>query len=129
MRQNRSGFTLVEIMIALALLGLVIVMILTPMLGLFGFNRNTGDILDANTVVSQRLDEARTLVRSNYATPINFKARLDDLGITCQNIGIYGAVLNNSCYDTSASTPPLRRLTISTTQGNQSVSASVDVNQ
>lgn len=122
----QNGFTLIEVLVAIALLALIMVAVLTPMLGLFGVSRTSNDVLNANTLAQQRLEEARALVSANYSRPTEFNSKLNSLGVTCKNIGLYGNELQADCNDTTG-VPPLRRLTVTVTQNKQTVTSVVDV--
>lgn len=123
---SESGFTLVEVLVAIVLLAVIMVAVLTPMAGLFGVNRTSESIMDVNTLAQQRLEEARSIVVTNYNTPDSFKARLSELGVTCKDIGLYGQVLQETC-DPAAIVPPLRRLYVTVTRDGQTLTSSIDV--
>lgn len=123
---SEAGFTLIEVLVAIVLLGVIMVAVLTPMAGLFGVNRTSESIMDVNTLAQQRLEEARSVVVTNYNTPDNFKDTLTKLGVTCKDIGLYGQVMQDSCAP-AAVTPPLRRLSITVTRDGQTLTSSIDV--
>lgn len=125
---RQSGFTLIEVIVAIALLAIIIITVLTPMIGLFGFSRDSEDILDANTLSQQRLEEARAIVSANYVSPDVFNPQLKRLGVSCKDIGLFGDEMASSCQVSAAGkTPPLRRLIITVRKDNQQITSSVDV--
>lgn len=126
---GQDGFTLIEVIVALAIFAIVMVAVLTPLLGLFGFSRDTQGILNTNTLSQQRLEQARALVAANYNEPDKFIAKLNGFGVTCKDIGLFGQEIKSDCEKTATSiVPPLRRLAVTVTNDKgKKISSTVDV--
>lgn len=127
--RHAAGFTITEVLVALALLALVLAAIVTPMFGLFNFSRGSQDILSVNSTAQKRLDEARVVVLREYSDPAAFKTELARLKVECTNMSLYGTPLEPAACDkmTGDAAPPLRRLTTRAQENKQEVTVSVDV--
>ena len=67
-RHTAQGFTLVEILVALLLLGIVIVAILAPLTGLFGLTQRSTRQMDATAQAQQAME----LIRGQWLDPSRY---------------------------------------------------------
>lgn len=125
MKRRDAAFTLIEVLIALAILAAVFAAVALPMLTVYRMNATSKRTLDATAQAQQLLEAARTAVLANYANPNLPVATYP--GLTCNNVDVFGGVMPGTCA--SNSSPPARRLAVTVAiAGQNPVSLSVDVN-
>lgn len=130
MRRPDAGFSLIEALVAVALLGIIVVAVSLPVTGFFKVNRNASLSLDATRAAQDLMERARAGVLGtrtvggvqvpNYPDPATVLSDLRaDLSATtaltvtlgCADLNADGSELNASCA-ASAAGPPMRRLTV-----------------
>jgi prepilin-type N-terminal cleavage/methylation domain-containing protein len=127
--QTRAGFTLVETLIALALLGVVLTAVAIPLLNFNKLNITSQQTLTETTSAQRELEAARTFVVANYNNPLLLvTAQLNN--VTCINLNALGSPMplaNQACP--TLTNPSMRRLTITKTVAGASapVTLSLDV--
>ena len=122
-----TGFTIVEILIALLLLGLILVAVAIPLLGFNRINATSQKTLSETTAAQKDLEGARTYVIANYNNPALLTTILLS-GVVCENISALDAVMSPAAC-TSLASPPMRRLTVTKSVDGASapVTLSLDV--
>ncbi|AWN22885.1 hypothetical protein DKM44_06285 [Deinococcus irradiatisoli] len=129
-RQAIQGLTLVEILVAIALLGILVVLTAQPLL----FSLNTSGISDrtlsATRSAQDVLERARAAVVNNYNSPsISAVTKPSGTTLVCQDLAPDGTV-GTSCTSSTNNgvTPYMRRLTVTTSvTGQPDVVLSLDV--
>ncbi|WP_119674121.1 prepilin-type N-terminal cleavage/methylation domain-containing protein [Deinococcus sp. RM] len=61
----RAGFTLIEILVATLLLGVLVLTVLAPVTGLFGLSRSTNQRLTTTTTAQNTMEQIKGLWRNN----------------------------------------------------------------
>lgn len=148
--KNSYGFTIIEILVAIALLGIIFLVISSPITSLYGQNSKSSQTLNATTESVADMESARQIVLSHYEAPNN--AQIDDklkelaqkrnnqlstigdkIDFECKNITVTGQPYPDSnkdeCDDDIASNLIIRRITLKRTVKNGSpISLYLDVN-
>lgn len=124
---RESGFTIVEILISIALLSILVVAIALPILNFQKLNIQSRNSLSATSQAQQNLEKVRQLVINNYSyAPPLTATQLGD--VTCTNISVLNAAMPESDCSLNRN-PPMRRLSVTKriTDQDQPVTLTVDV--
>jgi prepilin-type N-terminal cleavage/methylation domain-containing protein len=109
--RRESGFTIVEVLISILLLGLVVTAVAVPLLGFNKVNIQSQNSLSANTAAQLQLEGARTYVVSNYTNnALLIPANLGS--VKCTNISALDEEMSPAACSLNPN-PPMRRLVIS----------------
>lgn len=125
--ERESGFTIVEILISIALLSILVVAIALPILNFQKLNIQSRNSLSATSKAQQSLERVRQLVINNYSyAPPLTAIQLD--GVTCINISVLNAPMPDADCSLNLN-PPMRRLSVTRQVADQvkPVTLTVDV--
>ncbi|TSA85894.1 type II secretion system protein [Deinococcus detaillensis] len=109
-KSHQVGFTLIETLITLALIGVVVTAIAVPLIGFNKVNIDSQRTLSATAEAQRQIEAVRTLVTADYDyNPPLTAAQLG--GVTCTNLNVLDMPMSPSgCAQLS--NPPMRRLSI-----------------
>lgn len=123
-----SGFTIIEVLVSMALFGVLVAAILAPMANTFKMTSTSKSNLQATSDNQKLLEKARQIVIANYndgakiASLLASDVTLKD--IKCENVNLYNEPMPNLPADCSGAgldgppvipAPPVRRLTLQKT--------------
>ncbi|AZI42337.1 prepilin-type N-terminal cleavage/methylation domain-containing protein [Deinococcus psychrotolerans] len=125
-----QGFTIIEILVAIVLLGIVIIITAQPLINSLRLSATSENTLSGTQEAQDVLERARALVVADYGTPqadLNNMVKPSTSTILCQDVAP-DLTISATCADTTGDTPFLRRLTVTTTVVSQApVVLSLDV--
>ena len=126
-RQRGAGFTIVEVLVAIALFAIVVLVVVAPLTGLFGLTQKSTQQVGATNSAQQALERIRGqwLAQSNYdqgcvdALPAGVTVSIQNEDVQGSAVGAPGNVIRSAdCgSDASVAGPPLRRVTVVATSG------------
>lgn len=149
-KRGEAGFTIIEVLVALTLFAVIILVVLTPLTGLFGLNQRTTGQVSATNLTQRAIEQ----VRGQWLRNVRYdKACIDTAlpsGVTVTTQGedlsgnLIGSVINltaptpnpnvsATCSTTPATAtqtnnaPPLRRLTVTATVNGSSSTQTLEV--
>lgn len=105
-----AGFTIIEILVAISIFGILIAVIMSFMLGVFDSNQKSQETLSATTKAQKDLELARVKLVNSYDSPPSDS----DLGedISCSNRDVFGHAISPEACTATTEVPPVRRLTL-----------------
>ena len=116
-----QGFTIIEILVAVFILGIIIIITAQPLLNSLRLSATSERTLNGTREAQDVLERARATVVGDYASPqadLNILSKPVTSTILCQDV-TPDLSISATCADTSGNTPFLRRLTVTTTIVNQ----------
>ncbi len=132
MKNNNSGFSLVEVLVAIAIFGTLVMVILTPILNSYTLLGRSKTNVQSSADASRDLEKARQIILSNYNSGTTIQSKLATLTptlptgttLTCKNVNTFG----NEMSDCPAlDSPPMRQLTLKRTINNKDLVLKVSV--
>lgn len=135
---SEQGFTLVELLVAIALLGVMLAVIIPGITGLLGINRTSERELNTTTQAQQVVEEvkgawqARAFYDANcvpgLALPTDTTLQSRPLDARAQNPGTAASVsVASSCPATTGTVPTMRRVTVTAGTGAQATTLTLDL--
>lgn len=140
-----QGFTLIEVLVATLLLGVLIMAVMAPLSSLFGLTRNSSSQLASTTLSQNVMEQAKGLWRDQAFYDRNCLAGLSFTGttLTFANLNTVGVVTpaGNSgapvttanCNTTVLTTPftpiPIKRLTVVAGTGTSATTLQLDISR
>ncbi|MEF2280436.1 type II secretion system protein [Deinococcus sp. YIM 134068] len=148
--QAQQGFTLVELLVAIALLGVMLAVVVPGITGLLGVNRSSERELNTTTQAQRALEEVKgawqaapgltdaqlSQVRARFDSncvpglvlPTGVTLQSRPLDSRAQTPGILGNVsVAASCPAATGTTPAMRRVTVTAGTGTQATTLTLDV--
>ncbi|WP_161881986.1 type IV pilus modification PilV family protein [Deinococcus alpinitundrae] len=129
-KHANQGFTIIEILVAVFILGIIIIITAQPLLSSLRLSGTSEKTLNGTREAQDVLERARATVVGDYASPqadLNVMSKPATSTVLCQDVAPDFSI-SATCADTSGNTPFLRRLTVTTTILDQSpVILSLDV--
>ncbi|WP_102128421.1 type II secretion system protein [Deinococcus planocerae] len=133
-----QGFTLVELLVAIALLGMLLAVIIPGITALLGINRTGERDLTATTQAQRVLEEVKGAwqVQDNYdrncapglVLPSGVTLQSRSLDSRARNPGTLGSVsVGASCPVSTGTAPVMRRVTVTAGTGTQATTLTLDV--
>lgn len=89
MRSANHGFTIVEVLISIALLGILVTAILLPIMNSYKMTGQSKLNLQATADAQKRLEHARQVVLANYSNGAAIGTALSDpefVNVVCENL-------------------------------------------
>lgn len=138
----RAGFTLIEILVATLLLGVLVLTVLAPVTGLFGLSRSTNQRLTTTTTAQNTMEQIKGLWRNNGG---NFDRNclpgltLADTTVAVQDLDSNFAEQGTSAAPSTAATctatalpspftpVPAKRVTVTAGSGKDSTVLTMDI--
>ncbi len=133
---HQVGFTIIEVLVSITLLSVIILVILTPLTGLFGLTQRSDQQVTATQSAQRILETIRGdwLSAERYGKLCLTKALpvlVPPLQVQLENLDQTGRVLGTtnlrSQCDGVADSPPMRRVRVSVQVGKATSTLSVDV--
>ncbi len=120
-RQRAQGLTLIEILVAIALLGILVVLTAQPLLFSLSTSGTSDRTLSATRTAQDVLERARAAVINNYNSPsMTAVTKPSGTTLVCQDLAPDGTAATSCAASTdNGVTPYMRRLTVTTTVTNQ----------
>lgn len=144
-RSRQAGFTILEVLIALALFSVVILVVLAPLTGLFGLTQRSTDQIVAVNSGQQVIEQ----IRGQWLNSTRYDKGCIDralsapgvVSVTLQDENLGGEPITSpaplataadcrtadASSAVSAAAPPLRKVTVVTRAGNATSTLSVEV--
>lgn len=133
---HQAGFTIIEVLVSIMLFSIIVLVIITPLTGLFSMTRRSDQQMSA-TQTAQRIIET---VRGEWLSETNYRqvclaaplpVMTPPLEVNVKSLDQQGNVLATRVLQatcgTPADDPPLRRIQVTVKVGNAVSSLSVDV--
>ncbi|WP_424949745.1 type IV pilus modification PilV family protein [Deinococcus sp.] len=138
---RQQGFTIIEVLVAVALFAIVVLVVLVPITGLFGLTKRSTTQVGATNLAQQWLEQVKGQWLSqpiynraciSTAPPASVTISLQDKNTLGVNVGTpYTVVVNPNCASVAAQTnpAPLRLVTVTATatNGTSSVPSTLSV--
>lgn len=137
---NAQGFTIIEVLVTIALLSVIVLVVLTPLTGFFGLTRRSGQQVDATQSVQRALEQIRGawLSVGNYdqvCVPAALPATDPPLEVAVTSVDLSGDDLGaaewqgvcNPAAPAPADVAPLRRVSVTRKDASGRVLAQLDV--
>lgn len=139
--QPTQGFTLIEILVAILLIGILIMVVLVPMTSLFGMNRNTNSQLSSNVSAQRVTEQIKGLWRDQdyYDRNCILGVTTTGMTVTVNSLNTMGvstgtattavstANCNTSALGSSWTPVPLKRLTVTSGSGTGAAVLTIDL--
>lgn len=135
-----QGFTIIEVLVTIALLSVIVLVVLTPLTGFFGLTRRSNEQVGATQSVQRALEQIRGawLSVGNYdqvCVPAALPVTDPPLNVTVTNVNLSGEDLDTVAWrgQCDASAPvipdiaPLRRVQVTRKDASGRVLAQLDV--
>lgn len=138
--KRTAGLTIVELLIGVAILGIIIMAVSLPLTTFLGMNRKSSLTLGATSDAQDAMEQARRIVLANFPDPqplLNTQTWPANITVACADVNAQGTVTNATCQAAIASGTPavvmtasiaMRRLTVTATvNGVQETRLNLDV--
>lgn len=134
----QQGFTLIEMLVAVALFGIILAVLVPSITALLGINRRGETQLSGATQAQQLIESVKGAWQSSgaYASncapglslPTDATLKSQTLDSRAGNPGILSDImLNTPCPAAPVSVPPMRRIQVTTGTGTQATTLTLDV--
>ncbi|ANE44052.1 PulJ/GspJ family protein [Deinococcus puniceus] len=133
---HQAGFTIIEVLVSIMLLSIIVLVILTPLSGLFNLTRRSDQQITATQAAQRTLETIRGewLSGARYrqaCVSVPIPVMTPPIAVNVQSLDRDGNVMTTAPLDTTcgptADDPPLRRIQVVVKVGNAVSNLSVDV--
>lgn len=139
-QRSQAGFSLVEVLVAIMLMGIIVLVVVTPLTGFFGLTRRSNQQVDATQLAQRTLETIRGewLNQARYdqvcsSVPLPQPPGGSTITVEVTNLDPNGAVLGTAAYRadcatvTAGDTSPLRRVEVTHRDSQGKVQAKLAV--